>query len=111
MLIDHMSEGFTFESFGGVIDVNADTLHEWVKVHPDFSDSKKTARVKQLLANERLLKDIAKGKVRSGNVTAQIFIMKNCHRWTDRLEQTTIDLSKEDTEKLRAEARELLGEI
>jgi len=40
MLIEHMAEGYSFESFGGIIEVNEDTLYEWVKVHPKFSDSK-----------------------------------------------------------------------
>ena len=111
MLTDHMSEGYTFESFGGVVNVCKDTLFEWIKVHSEFSDSLKVARLKQLLANEKLLKDIARGKVRNANVTAQIFIMKNCHKWTDRIEQTNVDISKEDTDKLKEEAKELLKEI
>jgi len=111
MLIDHMAEGFTFESFGGVIGVCKDTLYEWVRVHKSFSYSKKAGRTRQQLSNEKMLRDIAKGKVRGANVTAQIFIMKNCHGWKDRVEQTNIDLSKQDTEELKQEAKRLLGEI
>lgn len=110
-LIDHMAEGFTFESFAGLINVNADTLYEWCKVHPEFMQAKREGRTKQLYANEKTLRDIARGKIRGANVTAQIFIMKNCHRWTDRLEQTNIDLSKEDTAKLKEEAAQLLKEL
>lgn len=40
MLIDHMSEGYSFESFGGIIEVDETTLYEWVKVHQEFSHSK-----------------------------------------------------------------------
>ena len=111
LLEDHMSEGFTFESFAGLVSVNFDTIHEWAKVHPSFSDAKKRGRAKQLMSNEQLLKDIAKGKVKNANVTAQIFIMKNCHQWKDRIEQVNIDISKEDTEKLKEEAKKLLEEF
>jgi hypothetical protein len=110
-LIDHMAEGYTFESFGGVVGVCKDTLYEWIRTHSAFSYAQKVARTKQLLANEKLLKDIAKGKVRNANVTAQIFIMKNCHNWKDRIEQTNVDVTKEETDKLKQEAAELMKEL
>jgi hypothetical protein len=87
-LIHHMEDGLSYESFAGRISVNIDTLYEWEKVHEEFSEAKKVARAKQLLANERTLHMMAKGKIRDCNVTAQIFLMKNCHKWTDRQEQT-----------------------
>jgi hypothetical protein len=43
MLIEHMSEGYSFESFAGLIEVNIDTLYEWVKTHKNFSEAKKIA--------------------------------------------------------------------
>lgn len=43
MLIEHMSKGLSFESFGAVINVDRDTVFEWVKVHKDFSDAKRIA--------------------------------------------------------------------
>lgn len=111
MLEDHMAEGYTFESFAGLIGVNFDTLYEWCKVHANFSESKNKGRPKQLLANEKMLKEIAKGKIRNANVTAQIFIMKNCHGWKDRIEQTNVDVTKEDAAKLKQEAEQLMKEL
>lgn len=111
MVKDHMAEGYSFESFAGLIRVNVDTLYEWEKVHQEFSDAKKIARALQLLANEKTLNDIIKGKIRNGNIAGHIFKMKNCHKWTDRVEQTTIDLSKEDTQKLIDEAKQLTKEL
>lgn len=111
MLKDHMAEGYSYESFAGVIRVNIDTLYEWEKVHEEFSEAKKIARSLQLLANEKTLTDIIKGKIRNGNVVGHIFKMKNCHKWTDRVEQTTIDLSKEDTKTLLEEAKQLTKEL
>ena len=111
MLKDHMSEGFTYESFAGLIRVNQDTIYEWEKVYPSFSEAKKIARSLQLYANEKILADIVKGKIRNANVTGHIFKMKNCHKWTDRIEQTTIDLSKEETKALLEEAKQLTKEL
>ena len=54
MLIEHMSEGYSFESFGGIIEVNEDTLYEWVKVHKEFSDSKKIGTQKSMVWWEKI---------------------------------------------------------
>ncbi len=42
-LIEHMAKGKSFTHFATKIKVNKDTLWEWAKVHPAFSDAKKTA--------------------------------------------------------------------
>lgn len=92
MLIDHMASGLSFESFAAVIDVNDDTLSEWAKVHPKFSDAKKTAFSKSLLFWEKLgLNNIHnvslpnKGS-KSLNSTIWIFTMKNRFGWRDKKE-------------------------
>lgn len=54
MLIEHMAEGYSFESFGGIIEVNEDTLYEWVKVHPKFSDSKSIGTQKSMIWWEQM---------------------------------------------------------
>lgn len=54
MLIEHMAEGYSFESFGGIIEVNEDTLYEWVKVHPKFSDSKSIGTQKSMVWWEKI---------------------------------------------------------
>lgn len=43
MVIQRAKSGKSFESFGSEIFVNRDTLYEWVKVHPKFSDAKAIA--------------------------------------------------------------------
>jgi len=45
MLMEHMKEGLSFETFGITLEnpVHRDTCYEWAKVHSDFSDAKKKA--------------------------------------------------------------------
>jgi hypothetical protein len=109
MLIDHMAEGYTFASFAGDIGVHKDSLYEWCDKYPSFSEAKKIGRAKQMKANEKLIRDIA--KYGDGNATAAIFILKNCHpkEWRDRRElelQSPKEMSKEDLIK---EAKELIA--
>lgn len=40
MLIEHMSEGLSFESFGAVVGHHKQTLYEWAAKHKDFGDAK-----------------------------------------------------------------------
>lgn len=93
MLIDHMKEGFTFESFAAVINVNRDTLYAWANDFPLFSDAKSQGRDQQLFCDEKTLKDLVKGKL-TGSASAHIFKMKNCHRWVDRTEVESTNTNK-----------------
>lgn len=98
MLIDHMGEGHTFESFAAVIDVHRDTLYEWAKKIPEFSDAKKRALDKNLLFMEKLgLEGMWSEKhfdektgrctyTRSLNTGVYCFFMKNVHSWKDKPE-------------------------
>lgn len=85
-LIQHMSEGLMFESFAAVIDVNKDTLYEWCKRHPAFSEAKKTAISKNLLFYDKMSIAAMAGKIKNFNATTYIFNMKNRHHWRDRHE-------------------------
>ena len=53
-LIDHMAEGYSFDSFAGIVDVNIDTLYEWAKVHADFSDAKSIGTAKSMAWWEKI---------------------------------------------------------
>ncbi len=111
MLIDHMSEGYSFESFGAIAEVWDSTLDDWVNTIPEFADAKQTARKKQLYANEKLIRDVA--KYGDGNATAAIFILKNCHpkTWRDRREIDITPPKDLSTEELIKEAEELLKKV
>lgn len=54
MLIKHMSEGLSFESFGGIIDVDETTLYEWESVHKEFSLSKNKGILKSMVMWEKV---------------------------------------------------------
>ena len=40
-LVKHLSDGFSFESFAGLVDVCEDTIYEWCNKHPEFSEAKR----------------------------------------------------------------------
>lgn len=41
MLIDHMAQGFSYESFAGLVGVSKQTIYDWEKANPQFLYSKK----------------------------------------------------------------------
>lgn len=86
MLIKHMDKGFSITSFGAVVECSRDTLYEWAAKHKDFSDAMKAGKTKSALHHEKVLQMMAHGKIKGGNVAAQIFMMKNQLGWKDRVE-------------------------
>jgi len=97
LLIEHMSKGLSFESFSAIAEVNQDTLHEWVKVHEEFSESKKMAFANCQLFWEKLgVENILNVSESSGrgddayhksstlNASIWIFNMKNRFKWRDK---------------------------
>lgn len=97
MLIKHGQDGLSYESFAGVIDVNVDTLYEWEKVYPEFSEAKNNFRAKSLLFWDKVgiegLWEVSQydddGNLiykKKLNTTNWIFQMKNRHNWRDKTE-------------------------
>lgn len=83
-LLAHMSEGFSFENFAGLIGVHRDTLYEWTKAHPEFSDAKKRGLDLSLLFWERLGIRAASGELKGINPAIFIFTLKNRFGWKDQ---------------------------
>ena len=75
-LIEHMNEGYSFESFAGRIGVTRSTIYEWAKVNEQFSDAKSIAVAKSLMKWEGLGLSLANGDAK-GSAPAWIFSMKN----------------------------------
>jgi len=97
MLLKHMGQGLSYQSFAAIVDVDADTLYNWEKLHPEFSDTKKRAFSKCLLRWEQIgltgtlginTKD---NKLGAFNSTAWIFNMKNRFNWRDKHEHVGRD--------------------
>lgn len=123
MLKDHMGSGLSYISFAAVIKVNVDTLYEWEKDQPIFSETKKEAFNLNRLFWEKAGVDglwdqkeyDEKGRVssqKSINSTLYIFNMKNRFpkEWRDRTEvkkETEHSVEKETS----AEIIELMKEL
>lgn len=74
-LEDHFAQGFSYESFAGVVGVSKQTLYNWEQSHPEFLDAKKAHEAKSQLVWERRLNSFA--TTGEGNATAIIFGLKN----------------------------------
>lgn len=73
-LIRHLEGANSFESFAAKVDTCVDTLYEWEKVHPDFSEAKRRGVAKSLLVYENFLKNAMTN--RNLNLTAIIYSMR-----------------------------------
>lgn len=111
LLINHMAEGLSFLSFAGVVSVSYDTIHEWVKAHPDFSYAKGIGRAKQLIWDEKLLNRGSEGKQRGYSAAAHKWKMANAHKWTDRVEHTERSPKNMTDDEILQEARAIIESI
>lgn len=111
MLIEHMSKGYSYETFGASVDVSRSVVYDWEKVHPAFLDAKRVAFDKCQLWWEQqgqtgLFEEKEGPKL---NASIWIFNMKNRFQWKDRQESTqTID---QTVRHENPAAKELLAEI
>jgi hypothetical protein len=84
LLVEHLSSGLTFESFGAVAGVSKQTLYVYLDKHPAFVEAKELGEMHGRLFWEKLGRAGAAGKVKNFNVSAWIFTMKNRFGWRDR---------------------------
>lgn len=90
-LIEHMARGYSVESFAGTVDVDVDTIYQWAKVHPEFSEAKRKGAARSRIFWETLGMGLAGaqmkgGKQVKGSAASWIFNMKNRFGWRDRIE-------------------------
>ena len=69
---DFMATGKSLTAYAGYIDVSRETVYEWERSIPAFSDAVKTARAKRVNALEDDLLQMEGSKI-----TARIFALKN----------------------------------
>ncbi len=65
MLVKHMAEGGSFESFAAIVDAGVSTLWVWTEAHPMFLDAKLRGEPKAYKWHEDLAKAMATGSLRS----------------------------------------------
>jgi hypothetical protein len=75
-------EGLSLTAFAGTIGVSRDTVNEWTRAHPEFSDAIKIHQAKRTAYLERTLLSSDQGP----RVTARIFALKNAdpENWKDK---------------------------
>lgn len=94
MLIDHMAQGFSFESFGGVVGSCKQTMYSWLENFPEFLDAKSQGRARALLFWERAGNSGALGYLPNFNASAYIFNMKNRFGWRDKQPDEEVSTNK-----------------
>lgn len=117
MLLTHMTEGLSFESFAGVIGSSRTVLYDWCKVHPEFLYAKNAGAEAGLLYWERMGRDsmhLAPDVKFASSV--YIFTMKARFKWADQIvvKDEKAEAEKAEYEKLRrmspGELRMLISE-
>jgi transcriptional regulator with XRE-family HTH domain len=103
MLIDHMSQGLSYESFAAILGVARSSLYEWEKMFPAYSDSKSIGKEKLLLFFEKMGLEAMTGQIPGFNAPTYIFTLKNKVGWSDKHEveqnnKIEISISDEDKE-------------
>lgn len=85
-----MGKGFSLTAFAGSIRVSRDTIYEWAKVYPAFSDAVRIAQASRTASLEGGLLDEA---LAGPQITARIFALKNASPldWRDRHEHVGAD--------------------
>lgn len=97
----------TFAGFAAKIGVHRETLLEWSKLHPEFSDAYKRAKDFQ---ENYLAVNGTKGLI---NAAFGIFTAKNVLGWRDKrdTEVTVTNLANQTDEQLETRIEELLKKV
>lgn len=106
-IIEHMKTGLSLESFAGRIGVSRETIYEWERTRPEFSDACKKARAECQEFWEKVGLNGMTGKIKGFNAAVWIFNMKNRFGWHDNF-RTEIGPNNSEHEKELQEALEEL---
>lgn len=106
-IIAHMEKGLSFETYAAIISVHRDTLYQWVKDYPEFSDAVKIAKAKcelfweQLGLNYITHTDSKFESTPKINSAIYIFNMKNRFGWKDRQDVTAdVKINSKELEEM-----------
>ena len=92
IVVECMSKGFSKEAVAGHLHIHKDTLYEWIKKYPNFSDAINIGVELSRLHWEGTAIDYKTFTQKSGKrieATTWIFNMKNRFGWTDKKEVLT----------------------
>ena len=78
-LMEHMQDGYSYESFAGKVAVSFKTLYNWEKAHPEFLQSKEIGRAMQLMYWEDKVKDSLPAGI--ANASVLTLAMRNICKW------------------------------
>lgn len=111
MLIEHMKQGYSFDSFTGVIGKCRKTLYNWVDTHPDFKEAKEIAFGKcQMWWEKQAIDGLYNFKDGPTlNQSVWIFNMKGRFGWRDQTDITAkVDSNVKTTDQNTESISELL---
>lgn len=117
MLIEHMKQGYSLESFGSLCKCSVNTLYNWLDQHPEFFQARKEGMSHLHKFYEDTGRALLGGKIPGGNVTAWIFLAKNMVGWRDKRdleisgkEGGPINFANQSDEDLKTELKRLMEE-
>lgn len=87
-VIEHMKKGYSYTSFAASVGVSVQTLYEWEKRNPEFSESKKRA----MAECEHWWEDRGHALAKD-NPNVWIFSMKARFGWSDK---TKVEITGKD---------------
>lgn len=83
MLIEHMSQGYSYYSFAALVGCHRETLHSWEKQFSAFKECKMIGAERMLRFMETLGLEAMKGNISGFQGSTYIFTMKNKCKWSD----------------------------
>lgn len=110
-LIEHMSKGLSYESFGPEVGVHRFTLYEWEKKYPEWVEAKREGQDKAFAFWEKLFVSKAFGQKKEADIAAIIFCLKtrfHKHYGERHKIEEIRPADRMTVEELQAEARDLL---
>ncbi len=88
-IIDHMSQGYSLDSFASKVNVGRNTVYDWTQRIPEFKEAADIARAKCLEHWESVGKSgLWSDKDNKFNAAVWIFWMKARFRWSEPQEHT-----------------------
>ena len=76
MLIHHMEQGKSFNTFGATIRVSSATLHRWCEEHKEFKEAKEIGTQARMAWIEEVTLSTMSGEIK-GNASLLQFMLKN----------------------------------